>query len=227
MGRDITGVVTDSKGALPGVDVVVQGSDEYEITDENGKFSISAETGDVLEISFMGYETKTVKIDSKSNYTIKLSQEVEDLGTVTVTGDYGKVKKEDLTGSTAQIGGEKLTSAPTASVENALAGKVSGLRVSSSSGQPGQASTVQIRGLGSLTGSNEPLYVVDGMPINGGGKTSSNDNPLASINSNDILTMEVLKDASATAIYGARAANGVVMITTKRGKNTKEENRER
>lgn len=226
MGRDITGVVTDSKGALPGVDVVVQGSDEYEITDENGKFSISAETGDVLEISFMGYETKTVKIDSKSNYTIKLSQEVEDLGTVTVTGDYGKVKKEDLTGSTAQIGGEKLTSAPTASVENALAGKVSGLRVSSSSGQPGQASTVQIRGLGSLTGSNEPLYVVDGMPINGGGKTSSNDNPLASINSNDILTMEVLKDASATAIYGARAANGVVMITTKRGKNTKEENRE-
>lgn len=226
MGRDITGVVTDSKGALPGVDVVVQGSDEYEITDENGKFSISAETGDVLEISFMGYETKTVKIDSKSNYTIKLSQEVEDLGTVTVTGDYGKVKKEDLTGSTSQIGGEKLTSAPTASVENALAGKVSGLRVSSSSGQPGSASTVQIRGLGSLTGSNEPLYVVDGMPINGGGKTSSNDNPLASINSNDILTMEVLKDASATAIYGARAANGVVMITTKRGKNTKEENRE-
>ena len=226
MGRDITGVVTDSKGALPGADVVVQGSDEYEITDENGKFSISAETGDVLEISFMGYETKTVKIDSKSNYSIKLSQEVEDIGQVTVTGDYGKVKKEDLTGSTSQIGGEKLTSAPTASVENALAGKVSGLRVSSSSGQPGQASTVQIRGLGSLTGSNEPLYVVDGMPINGGGKTSSNDNPLASINSNDILTMEVLKDASATAIYGARAANGVVMITTKRGKNSKEENRE-
>lgn len=227
MGRDITGVVKDSDGPVPGADVVVQGSDtNYETTDENGEFTISVETGDVLEISSMGYANKTVKIDSRDRYEIKLAQEAQELKEVTVTGDYGKQKKEDLTGSTSQVDGAKLTSAPTPSVENALAGKVSGLRVSASSGQPGQASTVQIRGLGSLTGSNEPLYVVDGMPINGGGKTAANDNPLASINQNDILSIEVLKDASATAIYGARAANGVVMITTKRGKNTKEENQE-
>lgn len=227
MGRDITGVVTDSQGPLPGADVVVQGStSNYEITDENGEFTISVETGDVLEISSMGYITKTVKIDSKNSYSIKLVTESKELEEVTVKADYGKVRKDDQTGATAQVDAAKLTSAPTPSVENALAGKVSGLRVSASSGQPGQASTVQIRGLGSLTGSNEPLYVVDGMPINGGGKTASNDNPLASINQNDILTIDVLKDASATAIYGARAANGVVMITTKRGKNTKEENQE-
>lgn len=227
MGRDVTGVVTDSQGPVPGADVVVQGSDtNYEITDENGEFTISVETGDVLVISFEGYETKKVKIDSRDNYRIAMSTQETELEVITVTGDYGKQNKSDRTGSTSQVDGSKLTSSPTPSVENALAGKVSGLRVSSSSGQPGQASTVQIRGVGSLTGSNDPLYVVDGMPINGGGKTASNDNPLASINQNDILSIEVLKDASATAIYGARAANGVVMITTKRGKNTKEANQE-
>lgn len=225
MGRDITGVVSDSNGPLPGADVVVQGSqDVYEMTDENGKFTISVETGDVLEISFMGYETKTVKIDSKNNYVIKLSQETIEIEEFVVSGDYGKVSKSDVTGSVAKVDGGSLTGAPTASVDQALAGKLSGVRVSSSSGQPGQEASVTIRGLGSLTGSNTPLYVVDGLPI-GGGKTSSNDNPLASINPNDILSMEVLKDASATAIYGSRAANGVVMITTKKGKKA-DENKE-
>lgn len=223
MGRDITGVVSDPEGPLPGAEVTVQGSDDMEITDEKGAFTISAETGDVLVISFMGMKDQTVKVDSRSSYTIKMAPDATEIDAVDVVRDYGKMNKSDRTGSTVALEASSLTKSPTASVETALAGKLSGVRVSSSSGQPGQSSNIQIRGLGSLTGSNDPLYVVDGMPINGGGRTSSNDNPLASINPNDILSMEVLKDASATAIYGARAANGVVMITTKRGNTTKNE----
>lgn len=217
MGRDISGVVKDSNGPLPGADVVVKNSDNYEVTDEDGSFSIDVENGDVLEISFSGYKTKTVKIDAKtSKLNITLEEDAEELDVVEVDAGYGKMRKSDVTGALSSIKGDALTKASTASVDQALAGKVSGVRVASSSGQPGEAATVQIRGISSLTGSNDPLYVVDGMPI-GGGKQSAGANPLASINPNDILSMEVLKDASATAIYGSRAANGVIMITTKKG----------
>ncbi len=223
MGRDISGVVKDSHGALPGADVVVKNSDNYEVTDEDGSFEIDVENGDVLEISFSGYKTKTVKIDAKtSKLNIVLEEDAEELDVVEVSTGYGKMRKSDVTGALSSVKGDALTKASTASVDQALAGKVSGVRVASSSGQPGEAATVQIRGVSSLTGSNDPLYVVDGMPI-GGGKQSSGANPLASINPNDILSMEVLKDASATAIYGSRAANGVIVITTKKGSANKEE----
>lgn len=224
VGRDISGHVADANGALPGADVVVKGSDDnYEVTDDDGNFEMSVEAGDVLVISFSGYKTKEIKIDGKtSKFNIKLEEDAEELGEVEVNAGYGKMKKSDLTGALASVKGDALTKASTASVDQALAGKVSGVRVASSSGQPGEAATVQIRGISSLTGSNDPLYVVDGMPI-GGGKQSSGANPLASINPNDILSMEVLKDASATAIYGSRAANGVIMITTKKGSSNKEE----
>lgn len=218
LGRDISGRVADANGPLPGADVVVKNSpDNYEVTDDEGNFEISVENGDVLEIVFSGYKTKTVKIDAKtSKLNIVLEEDAEELGEIEVNAGYGKMRKSDVTGALASVKGDALAKANTASVDQALAGKVSGVRVASSSGQPGESATVQIRGVSSLTGSNDPLYVVDGMPI-GGGKQSSGANPLASINPNDILSMEVLKDASATAIYGSRAANGVIMITTKKG----------
>lgn len=187
-GVKVKGQVMDNMGPLPGADVkVVNSSDKYEITDENGYFEIEAMVGDVLEISFMGYTTKRVQIDNM-NYsrTIKVMLEarIDNLEEVQVVTSYGS------------------------SVKEALAGRVSGVKVSSSSGQPGTSSSIRIRGLSSVSGSSEPLYVVDGMPI-GDNRT------LASIDPDDIVSMEVLKDASSNAIYGSRAANGVVMITTR------------
>ena len=186
-GVKVKGQVMDNMGPLPGADVkVVNSSDKYEITDENGYFEIEAMVGDVLEISFMGYTTKRVQIDNM-NYsrTIKVMLEarIDNLEEVQVVTSYGS------------------------SVKEAIAGRVSGVKVSSSSGQPGTSSSIRIRGLSSVSGSSEPLYVVDGMPIAG--------NLLASIDPDDIVSMEVLKDASSTGIYGSRAANGVVMITTR------------
>lgn len=226
MGRDISGHVSDKGGALPGADVVVKNSpDNYESTDDEGNFEMSVEVGDVLEISMMGYKTKTIKIDAKTtNLKIVLEEDAEELDAVEVDAGYGKLKKSDITGSISGVKGDALKNASTASVDQALAGKVSGVHVSSSSGQPGSEASVHIRGLSSLTGSNDPLYVVDGMPL-GGGKQSAGSNPLASINPNDIVSMEVLKDASATAIYGSRAANGVILITTKKGKASDSEER--
>ena len=144
MGRDITGVVSDPEGPLPGAEVTVQGSDDMEITDEKGAFTISAETGDVLVISFMGMKDQTVKVDSRSSYTIKMAPDATELGPVDVVRDYGKMNKSDRTGSTVALEASSLTKSPTASVETALAGKLSGVRVSSSSGQPGQSSNIQI-----------------------------------------------------------------------------------
>lgn len=224
MGRDISGHVRDDQGVLPGVDVVVKNSpDNFESTDDEGYFEMSVEVGDVLEISMMGYKTKTIKIDAKTSVlNIKLEEDTQELDVIEVDAGYGKMRKIDLTGSTSGVKGDQLKNTPTASVDQALAGKVSGVHVSSSSGQPGSEASVHIRGLSSLTGSNDPLYVVDGMPL-GGGKQSAGSNPLASINPQDIVSMEVLKDASATAIYGSRAANGVILITTKKGKASKGE----
>lgn len=187
-GVKVKGQVMDNMGPLPGADVkVVNSSDKYEITDENGYFEIEAMVGDVLEISFMGYTTKRVQIDNM-NYsrTIKVMLEarIDNLEEVQVVTSYGS------------------------SVKEAIAGRVSGVKVSSSSGQPGTSSSIRIRGLSSVSGSSEPLYVVDGMPL-------GDDRTLASIDPNDIVSMEVLKDASSTGIYGSRAANGVVMITTR------------
>ncbi|MBR4714087.1 MAG: mucoidy inhibitor MuiA family protein [Paludibacteraceae bacterium] len=198
-GVKVKGRVKDSMGPLPGADVTVINSDKSEITDDDGFFEIEAMIGDVLEIEFMGYHSKRVQIDNM-NYSrtieIKLEAEIEALQEINVMADYGKKSRKDRTGSA------------NASVEKALAGRVSGVKVSSSSGQPGTSSSIRIRGLSSLTGASEPLYIVDGMPL-------GDDRTLASIDPNDIVSMEVLKDASSTQIYGSRAANGVVMITTR------------
>lgn len=216
--RTIKGKVTDSGGALPSASVVIQGTTKGVPTDMDGNFSISVENGDVLEVSYMGYTTKTIKVTAKtpSVLTVSMEEDVQMMDEVVVEVGYGKMRKSDLTGSLSSINEDAVKAMSTVSVDQALQGRVSGVQVSASSGQPGAESSVRIRGTSTLTGNSSPLYVVDGMPI-GGGKQSSGSNPLASINPADIVSMEVLKDASATAIYGSRAANGVIMITTKKG----------
>ncbi len=217
--RTISGTVSDAMGGLPGASVVIKGTSTGVATDMDGNYSISVNNGDVLEISYMGYTTKTQKVTAKTPSVLNISLEEDSkmLEDVVVEVGYGKMRKSDLTGSLSSLGEEAMKAQTTVSVDQALAGRVSGVQVSSSSGQPGSEASVRIRGVSTLTGNTSPLYVVDGMPI-GGGKQSADANPLASINPADIVSMEVLKDASATAIYGSRAANGVIMITTRKGK---------
>lgn len=205
-GIDIRGKVSDESGPLPGADVVDKSDpNNFETTDSEGNFEMSVQVGHILEISFLGYRTKTIKVtpDLASRVlNIVLEQFDEELEEILVETGYGKVRKSDRTGSVA-------------SVDRALAGSVSGVKVSSS-GQPGAKESVRIHGVSSLTGASNPLYIVDGMPLDDANNQYGG-NPLASINPEDILSMEVLRDASATAIYGSRAANGVIIITTKKG----------
>ena len=193
----IKGVVRDAKDPLPFANVVVKGTINETNTDMDGNYEIVVPLGAVLEFSYAGYETQTRKITNKTSSILNVTLSEEMLDELVVTG-YGVQRKSDE---------ERV--AP--SIDQALAGRVSGVKVTSSSGQPGHASSVRMRGVSSLSGA-EPLYVVDGVPMGDG--TS---NPLASINPADILSMEILKDASATSIYGSRASNGVIFITTKKG----------
>lgn len=193
----IKGVVRDATEPLPFANVFVKGTSTGTNTDMDGNYEIVVPLGAVLEFSYAGYETQTRKITNKTSSILNVTLSEEMLDELVVTG-YGVQRKSDE---------ERVTP----SIDQALAGRVSGVKVTSSSGQPGHASSVRMRGVSSLSGA-EPLYVVDGVPMGDG--TS---NPLASINPDDILSMEVLKDASATSIYGSRASNGVVFIITKKG----------
>lgn len=207
----IKGVVRDAKEPLPFANVVVKGTTNETNTDMDGNYEIVVPLGAVLEFSYAGYETQTRKITNKTSSILNVTLNEEMLDEIVVTG-YGIQKKSDVTGAVYSLSEEKLKKARSASIDQALAGRVSGVKVTSSSGQPGQASSIRVHGASSLTGSSEPLYVVDGVPMGDG--TS---NPLASINPADILSMEILKDASATSIYGSRASSGVVFIITKKG----------
>lgn len=206
----IKGVVRDASEPLPFANVVVKGTTNETNTDMDGNYEIVVPLGAVLEFSYAGYETQTRKITNKTSSILNVTLSEEMLDEIVVTG-YGVQKKSDVTGAVYSLSEKKLKKARSASVDQALAGRVSGVKVTSSSGQPGQASSVRVRGVPSSSGA-EPLYVVDGVPMGDG--TS---NPLASINPDDILSMEVLKDASATSIYGSRASSGVVFIITKKG----------
>ncbi len=215
--RTISGVVSDPSGPVPGAIVVIKGTTRGAETDFDGKFEVSVANGETLVISSMGMQTQEVRVTA-STTTVNVSLK-EDAGEVLdefVVEAYGVVRKSDRTGSLSSVTEDQLKKAgPTTSIDQALQGRVSGVQVNASSGQPGEANSVRIRGTSSF-GNNEPLYVVDGMPI-GSGQQGGGSNPLASINPADIVSMEILKDASATAIYGSRAANGVVMITTRKG----------
>lgn len=219
-----TGTVTDEAGVpLIGATVQVEGSTTGTITDVDGAFSVQVPTNEAtLNISYTGYKSLAYPVSAvQPNVTIVLETGV-DLTEIVVTG-YGTTTREAITGSVTTIRSDQLENVPLASVEQALQGNVAGLQSVMGNGQPGANTQVRIRGQGSISASSEPLYVVDGIPIAAGNLTSSAEtsNPLATINPNDLESVTVLKDASATAIYGARAANGVILITTKSGKQGK------
>jgi len=226
--RTITGTVTDNlDGAtLPGVAVLVKGTTVGTTTDINGQYSLEVDqTAAVLQFSFMGMRTEEREIRSQNVINVRMESENIGLDEVVVIG-YGSVKRSDLTGSVASVNMEELAEIPATSFDKKMQGRVSGVQVTTLSGQPGGATSVKIRGGNSIMAGNEPLYVVDGVLMESqqnfswiGGPA---ENGLSSINPNDIESMEVLKDASATAIYGARGANGVVIITTKKGKAGKD-----
>lgn len=215
----VTGTVTEKSTGepLPGVDIRLSGTDRGTTTDFDGKYSINNLTdGSVLEFSFMGFETQKIKVTSKV-LNVALEESAEALDEVVVVG-YGTAKKEDLTGSVNMVTTKDFNKGSVNSAQDLIMGKVAGVTVTAPSGAPGEGGSINIRGLSSLSLTNQPLYVVDGISLDSDGVGGSR-NILDFINPNDIESMVILKDASSTAIYGSRAANGVVMITTKKGKN--------
>lgn len=228
----VSGKVTDSDGvSLPGVSIVVKGTTNGTITDANGSYSLpNVPENATLQFSFVGMKSQEVLVEGKATINVTLSGETIGIDEVVAIG-YGTVKKSDITGSVFSLRSEDLNKGMNSSVNQMLQGRASGLTVYQNSSEPGGGMNLQIRGVGSINAGNEPLYVIDGLPIDnsptiigvGNGFTASRNprNPLNSLNPNDIQSIEVLKDASATAIYGSRGANGVVMITTKNGQKGK------
>ena len=219
----ITGVVTDDFGEpIIGVTVRVKNAQNGAVTDVNGRYSVNAPKNATLVFSFIGYRTQEVAVKGRTTVNVTLKEDSQMLEETVVIG-YGAVPKRDLTGSVSSLKSEDLLKTNPVSVNQGLQGKMAGVNVSQSDGAPGAGINIQIRGANSFTTSTEPLYVVDGMPYSmGEGRTTDygmkqSNNPLSTISPQDILSIEVLKDASATAIYGSRAANGVVLITTKSG----------
>lgn len=206
----VTGIITSTEDnlPLPGASVVVKGTTHGTVTDFDGNYNLTVNTNDILLISFLGYNKQEIQVDGRREINISLSPDNEQLSEVVVIG-YGTVKKSDLTGSVSSVAAEELNSFPTTNVLQALEGRAAGVQVLQSSGAPGAGMSLRIRGQNSIQGGNDPLFVIDGFPFSG--------NPTFLSNS-DIESIEILKDASATAIYGSRGANGVVIITTKRGK---------
>ena len=206
----------DSKTGLPGVGIQIKGTSVGSSTDFDGNFTIDqVSNGDVLVFSFMGYKTVEVTFQG-SPVQVSLEEDSAMLDEVMVVG-YGTTRKKDLTGSAALVTEKDFVDGPTANASQLIQGKVAGVQISSGNGAPGSGQSIRIRGTGSLSLTSEPLIVVDGVPLANGGIGGSR-NALNSINPNDIASMTVLKDASSTAIYGSRAANGVILITTKKGR---------
>ncbi|MEO9022292.1 MAG: SusC/RagA family TonB-linked outer membrane protein [Ginsengibacter sp.] len=214
----VTGKVTDSKAGngIQGVTVTVKGTKKATQTDVNGDFSIVAAPNATLVISSVGYTDQEVAVNHQSAIQVQLVVSAEKLGEVVIIG-YGTVKKKDLTGSVSQVNAKDFQSGQITSPEGLIAGKVPGVSIISGGGAPGAGSTIRIRGGASLSASNNPLIVIDGVPLDDNGIAGAA-NPLSLIDPNDIESFSILKDASATAIYGSRASNGVIIITTKRGR---------
>ncbi|MFD1604226.1 SusC/RagA family TonB-linked outer membrane protein [Flavobacterium artemisiae] len=216
--RTVTGTVSDKTGAIPGVNVLVKGTKTSTHTDFDGSYSVKAKTGDVLVFSYVGMTNKQVTVGTSNSISVVLESEAQLMNEVVVVG-YGVQKRKEVTGSISKIAGKEIANLVTPSFEGVLAGRATGVQVLTNTGLIGAAPKIRIRGVGSISGSTEPLIVVDGIPIYSGdiGGVSST-NGLADINPDDIESFDVLKDGAATAIYGSRAANGVILITTKSGK---------
>lgn len=212
--RDVVlkGKIVDEKGeTLVGVSIRLKGTTLVASTDANGAFSItipSTVSNPVLVVSYIGYTTQEVPVEGKTTISIQLKSSTNDLEEVVVVG-YNTVKKSDLTGAVVSVGAKEIRSRPVTNALQAMQGKAAGVDITSNE-RPGQVGDIKIRGLRSLKASNSPLFVVDGIPLQAGG--------IDAINPNDIENIDILKDASATAIYGSRGANGVVLVTTKKGK---------
>ncbi|QDO95180.1 TonB-dependent receptor [Formosa sediminum] len=210
--KNIEGTLVDTEGTpLAGATITIKGTAKGVASDFDGNFSINASPGNVLVFSFLGYTTKEVKISTQTTLKVVLESNISELEETVIIG-YGSVRKEDLTGSVSVINEDDFNQGPAVGVENLIQGRASGVQISTTSAEPGADMLVRIRGNNSVNSNNNPLYVVDGFPM----ESLSN-----SINPADIESVSILKDASATAIYGTRGANGVVIITTKRGKQGK------
>ena len=222
---NLSGKVTDqlTGEALPGVTIVIKGTTNGTISDFNGNYSIQVEKGVTVAFSYVGYVSQEFIIDSQTILNVALSANLEKLDEVVVVG-YGFQKKREITGSIAKIESKDIGTKLSSSFESVMAGQAAGVSVTTGSGMAGNSSIVRVRGVASINSAGDPLYVVDGIPITNdifglGGRTGGmNLNPLSSIDPNDIESLEILKDASATGIYGSRGANGVIIITTKKAK---------
>ena len=224
--KTVSGIVSDNNGQpLPGANILIQGTTKGVQTDFDGKYSIAVNQGAVLVVSYIGMTTKKVTVGINSTINIVLNEDAASLDEVVVVG-YGSQTKESLTGSVSIVASKELEQAPVSTFEQSLRGSIAGLQASAADGAPGANTQIRIRGIGSITASSEPLYVIDGIPIAAGSlATNDNDgtssNVMAAINPNDIENITVLKDAASTAIYGSRGANGVILINTKQGKTGK------
>ncbi|MDE5622066.1 MAG: TonB-dependent receptor plug domain-containing protein, partial [Alistipes sp.] len=208
--RQVSGTVTGPDGTpVAGATVMVDGTQVGTTSNADGSFTISAPANGSLIVSFIGYVSQTVPVAGKTRIDVSLQEDAKSIDDVIVVA-YGTAKKEAFTGSASVMKSEDIGKRQVSNVSNALAGAVAGVQAVSSNGQPGSSSSIRIRGVGSMSASSAPLYIVDGAPYDGS---------LSYLNSADIESISVLKDASASAIYGARGANGVVVITTKKGKS--------
>lgn len=211
-GRSVEGVITDASGEpMIGVNVLVKGTTNGAVTDMDGKFVIhKVKSSDVLSVSYIGYTSQDIKVGSRNSFTITLREDSKTLDEVVVIG-YGSVRKKDLTGSVATVGAEALTAIPVATATEALTGKMAGVQITTTEGSPDAEMKIRVRGGGSITGDNTPLFIVDGFPVES----------ISDIPASEIEDITVLKDASSTAIYGSRGANGVILVTTRSGKEGK------
>ncbi|MDO5664890.1 MAG: TonB-dependent receptor [Bacteroidia bacterium] len=214
---NVRGTIVDTDGIpIIGANILLQGTTSGAVTDLDGNFTIQAPGNGVLEISYIGYKPQTVSIDNRTNINIVLEEDTELLDEVVVIG-YGSVRKNDATGSVTAIKPDNINKGLVTNAQDMMTGKIAGVNVVSGGGTPGGGATIRIRGGASLSASNDPLIVIDGLAMDNDG-IKGVANPLSMVNPNDIETFTVLKDASATAIYGSRASNGVIIITTKKGR---------
>jgi len=228
MAQSVTGIVSEVNGPLPGVNVSVKGTEIGATTDFDGKYTINNISPDaILVFSYLSYKTQEIKYTGQTNLNVVLVPESQSLQEVVIIG-YGSTTKKDATGAIDAVNADDFNKGAIASPEQLLQGKSAGVQITQSSGEPGAGINIRIRGTSSVRSNNNPLFVVDGVPLPGGGTTaggndngfgsSAAQNPLNFLNPNDIKSISILKDASATAIYGSRGANGVIIITTKDGK---------
>lgn len=228
----VSGTVSDQTGLVIGASVIEKGTTNGTMTDNDGHFTLTVSKGAVIEISSIGYKTQEITVGAQTNFTVTLSEDNEFLNEVVVVG-YGSMKKSDLAGASVSMKESDLKGSIISSLDQSLQGRAAGVTAVTTSGAPGSSSSIRVRGQATINANAEPLYVIDGVIVQGGGNTGadfglgdalgngkvSTISPLSTINPADIVSMEILKDASATAIYGAQGANGVVLITTKHGKS--------